>query len=59
VHCFNRDAYNDGFLVDDHLEENQADAVFLDLPSPWLAVPHVKKILKRGSKVCNFSPCIE
>lgn len=59
VTCTNRDAYNDGFIMPGQLEEKQADGVFLDLPSPWLAVPHVKAILKRGGKVCNFSPCIE
>jgi tRNA (adenine57-N1/adenine58-N1)-methyltransferase len=59
VVCTNRDAYNDGFIMPGQLELGQADGVFLDLPSPWLAVPHVKAILKRGGKVCNFSPCIE
>lgn len=59
VICTNRDAYNDGFIMPGQLEKSQADGVFLDLPSPWLAVPHVKDILKKGGKVCNFSPCIE
>ncbi|EDO48847.1 predicted protein [Nematostella vectensis] len=50
-----RNVTADGFL-----EENIADAVFLDLPSPWDAIKFSKKALKReGGRLCSFSPCIE
>ena len=56
---FNRNAYLDGFLVEGKLGVGEADAVFLDLPSPWNAVEHASKVLSRGGRLCNFSPCIE
>ncbi|XP_061650414.1 tRNA (adenine(58)-N(1))-methyltransferase catalytic subunit TRMT61A isoform X2 [Phyllopteryx taeniolatus] len=50
-----RDVCKDGFGV-----TGAADAVFLDIPDPWEAVPHAKAALKaRGGRVCSFSPCVE
>ncbi|XP_034418772.1 tRNA (adenine(58)-N(1))-methyltransferase catalytic subunit TRMT61A isoform X1 [Cyclopterus lumpus] len=51
----NQDVCKDGFGV-----TGVADAVFLDIPSPWEAVRHAKAAMKRqGGRVCSFSPCIE
>ncbi|XP_020772944.2 tRNA (adenine(58)-N(1))-methyltransferase catalytic subunit TRMT61A [Boleophthalmus pectinirostris] len=51
----NQDVCKDGFGV-----SGVADAVFLDIPSPWDAVGHAKNALKRqGGRACSFSPCIE
>jgi len=50
-----RDVCADGFDLED-----VADAVFLDLPHPWLVVGHAKQALKKsGGRICSFSPCIE
>nr|XP_015824493.2 tRNA (adenine(58)-N(1))-methyltransferase catalytic subunit TRMT61A [Nothobranchius furzeri]XP_015824494.2 tRNA (adenine(58)-N(1))-methyltransferase catalytic subunit TRMT61A [Nothobranchius furzeri] len=51
----NQDVCKDGFGV-----TGVADAVFLDIPSPWEAVKHAKVALKKhGGRLCSFSPCIE
>jgi len=50
-----RDVCSEGFDL-----EGVADAVFLDLPSPWEALPHAKRAMKKsGGRICSFSPCIE
>lgn len=40
-------------------ESNSIDAVFLDLPEPWKAIPHAYRILKSGRSICCYSPCME
>ncbi|KAI0471766.1 tRNA methyltransferase complex GCD14 subunit [Xylariaceae sp. FL0804] len=39
VQMTHRDVYNDGFLVDG--QSPGAECVFLDLPAPWKALPHL------------------
>ncbi|KAF9894863.1 tRNA (adenine-N(1)-)-methyltransferase catalytic subunit trm61 [Aspergillus nanangensis] len=68
VEVTHRDVYADGFLVGDAKTGTspKANAVFLDLPAPWLALKH----LVRGGEaspldpsspvyICTFSPCLE
>ncbi|NP_001079426.1 tRNA methyltransferase 61A L homeolog isoform X1 [Xenopus laevis] len=51
----NQDVCKHGFGVSDI-----ADAVFLDIPSPWEAIGHAKSAMKtEGGRICSFSPCIE
>ncbi|KAM0824619.1 hypothetical protein ACQ4PT_070071 [Festuca glaucescens] len=51
-----RDIQGEGF-PDEH--SGAADAVFLDLPQPWLAIPSAGTTLRQDGVLCSFSPCIE
>ena len=64
------DVYKDGFMISSSTIEGlkvppSANAVFLDLPAPWSALPHLTRTspsaLDPTSPVhlCTFSPCIE
>ena len=61
-----RDVLSNGFLLnsenqdsEESVTEKSVDAIFIDLPSPEIVVPHAYKILKKRAPMCNFSPCIE
>lgn len=56
VTCTHADVYKDGFKS---IPDASIDAVFLDLPAPWLCAQEVDRVLKVGGKICTFSPCIE
>lgn len=54
-----RDVCQDGFAIDG--VSLRANHVFLDLPSPWLALSHLDKVIDRKYvvSICCFSPCME
>lgn len=72
VHVNHRDVYADGFLLGDNPETRtspKANAIFLDLPAPWLALHHLTRNPTPGTQspldpsspvyICTFSPCLE
>ncbi len=44
--------------VTQEIDENDLDAIILDIPNPWEAVEHVWKSLKPGGYFCSYSPLI-
>lgn len=74
VTCTHADAYKDGFLLPPATAGGPprsplANAIFLDLPAPWSAIPHLTRAASESSPsaldpmkpvhICTFSPCIE
>lgn len=71
VEVTHRDVYEDGFLLGDPKSGRspKADAIFLDLPAPWLALKHLVRKPASGAEspldpsstvhLCTFSPCLE
>ncbi|KAJ5948921.1 tRNA (adenine(58)-N(1))-methyltransferase catalytic subunit GCD14 [Penicillium verhagenii] len=71
VEVTHRDVYEDGFLLGDPKtgKSPKANAIFLDLPAPWLALPHLTRKPASGAEsaldpsspayICTFSPCLE
>lgn len=53
----NRDVCSSGF---GESLDRKVNAVFLDLPHPWSAIPHTLRCFEDvGGRICSFSPCIE
>eukprot|EP00204_Picochlorum_oklahomense_P002054 CAMPEP_0118800938 /NCGR_PEP_ID=MMETSP1161-20130426/2668_1 /TAXON_ID=249345 /ORGANISM="Picochlorum oklahomensis, Strain CCMP2329" /LENGTH=353 /DNA_ID=CAMNT_0006728817 /DNA_START=47 /DNA_END=1108 /DNA_ORIENTATION=+ len=56
VDVTHRDTQRDGF-PEEYI--GKVDAVFLDLPMPWLVIGSAAACLRPDGMVCSFSPCIE
>ncbi|KAI5865593.1 tRNA methyltransferase complex GCD14 subunit [Durotheca rogersii] len=51
VQITHRDVYNDGFLIDG--ESPEAECIFLDLPAPWKALPHLSRTKPTSSQLSS------
>jgi tRNA (adenine57-N1/adenine58-N1)-methyltransferase len=70
IQITHKDVCADGFLVPSPSTASEftspsASAIFLDLPAPWLALPHLTRASPSSLdplaevRICTFSPCIE
>jgi len=39
--------------------QGSVDAIVLDLPEPWSAVPYAAHCIKPNSRLISYSPCVE
>ncbi|CCH61055.1 hypothetical protein TBLA_0D05630 [Henningerozyma blattae CBS 6284] len=55
------DVTSNQFKDDEEYVNLEANAIFLDLPAPWEALPHLDTVISKDESVglCCFSPCIE
>jgi tRNA (adenine57-N1/adenine58-N1)-methyltransferase len=44
--------------VTEGIDETDLDAIILDIPTPWAAVPHAWNALRMGGYLCTYSPLI-
>jgi tRNA (adenine57-N1/adenine58-N1)-methyltransferase len=56
VTVLGRDVVRDGFALDAGV---RGDAVFLDVPAPWLAIAAASAVLHSHGLLASFSPCLE
>ncbi len=42
--------------VTKQIDHKDLDAIILDIPNPWEAIPHATKALKVGGYLCTYSP---
>lgn len=72
VTATHQDVYKKGFWINDQHSScisPRANSIFLDLPAPWEALPHLTRNDEPGKPsaldpdspvhICTFSPCIE
>jgi len=56
VTVYHKDICTEGF---GDLLPHSVDAVFLDLPEPWLALEHAARVIKSNGRIATYSPCME
>ncbi|KAL7438217.1 hypothetical protein ACHAXH_004487 [Discostella pseudostelligera] len=55
----NNDNDDDDGMGGFQIGQGVAHAIFLDLPEPWLAIPHAAHTIRPNGNICSYSPCME